>query len=294
MREPPVRGGELQPVRRRPPSAFADPGAPLARFDRVERVVHWTNATLFAVLIFTGAVLYFGPLTAVIGRRELVERIHVYVGLALPVPILLASAGSWGRGLRADLRRWNRFSPADRSWLRAVGDNRRRRERVRSELPIGKFNAGQKLNAAFVGGAGLVMLGTGVILRWYRPWPLSWRAGATFVHNWLALLIIVAIAGHIFKALSDWDALRSIFGGSISRTWARRHAPAWLEEIEAGERAATPVTVSRGTAGRGTAGRGTAGRGTVGRGTAGRGTVGPVAADPLVAGPSSEDGPPED
>ena len=216
-------------------STPAPPPAPLARFDGVERVVHWANATLFAALILTGAVLYFAPLTALVGRRELVERVHVYIGLALPVPVILALAGGWGKALRADLRRFNRFSPADRAWVRIAYAARDRRARVRAELRIGKFNPGQKLNAAFTGGAGLVMLATGVILRWYRPWPLSWRAGATFVHNWLAVLIVVAIAGHILFALSDRDALRSIFLGRISRRWARHHAPAWLDEIEASE-----------------------------------------------------------
>jgi formate dehydrogenase subunit gamma len=233
---PPVVRHRPDPGRPRTAAERAAPvGGPLARFDGVERIVHWANATLFGVLIFTGAVLYFGPLTALVGRRELIERIHVYVGIALPVPILLALAGRWGRALRADIRRFNRFSPADRAWLRAATATRVQRMRARSKLSTGKFNAGQKMNAAFTGGAGLVMLGTGIILRWYRPWPLGWRAGATFVHNWLAMLIVVAIGGHILLALADRDALRSIFRGTISRTWARRHAPAWLDEIERAE-----------------------------------------------------------
>lgn len=214
--------------------------APLARFDGVERAVHWVNAVLFAALIFTGAALYIAPLTALVGRRELIERIHVYMGLALPVPVILALAGRWGRALRADVRRFDRWGPADRTWLRAATAGRERRAELRAGLRTGKFNAGQKCNAAFTAGAGLVMLGTGVILRWYRPWPLSWRAGATFVHNWLALVVVVAIAGHILFALSDPDALRSIFRGTISRTWARRHAPAWLAEIEAAEQLRAP------------------------------------------------------
>ena len=37
------------------------------RFDRVERVVHWCNATLFLVLLFTGASLYVGPLSTLVG-----------------------------------------------------------------------------------------------------------------------------------------------------------------------------------------------------------------------------------
>jgi formate dehydrogenase gamma subunit len=205
----------------------------VSRFDLVERSVHWANALLFGVLIFTGAALFFTPLTALIGRRELVERIHVYCGLALPVPLLLALSGSWGRALRADVRRFNRWSNADTSWLRLASRNAPSRRRARSKLAIGKFNAGQKLNAAFTAGAGLVMLGTGVILRWYRPWPLSWRAGATFVHNWLAVVFVVVIAGHILMALSDRDSLKSMVGGRIRRPWAEHHAPAWVAELDA-------------------------------------------------------------
>ena len=94
---------------------------------------------------------------------------------------------------------------------------------------VGKFNAGQKLNAAFVAGAGLVMLGTGVIMRWYHPWPLNWRTGATFVHDWLALAVGIAIIGHVAMALRDPEALRAMFVGTVRQAWAKRHAPAWLD-----------------------------------------------------------------
>lgn len=208
-----------------------DRGRPalLVRFDRVERAVHWANAMLFLVLVATGAILYLEPLQALVGRRALVEDIHVYAGLALPLPLVIALSGSWGRALRDDVRRFNRWSSDDREWLRALiqpGPERRRQLR---RVRVGKFNAGQKLNAAFVAGAGLVMLGTGVIMRWYHPWPLSWRTGATFVHDWLALGIGLVIIGHIGMALRDPAALRSIFVGTIRRGWAKEHAPAWLD-----------------------------------------------------------------
>ncbi len=206
-------------------------GAPLARFDRVERAVHWANSALFAVVVLTGAALYLTPLTALVGRRSLVERVHVYCGLALPVPVIAALAGRWGRGLRADLVRLNRWDGADRRWLRVATWPGPARRAERARLPTGKFNAGQKLNAAFSAGAVLVMLGTGALLRWYTPFPLSWRAGATFVHNWLALLIVVVLAGHVLEALSDTDALGSMIGGRISESWAQQHAPAWVAEM---------------------------------------------------------------
>lgn len=203
----------------------------LQRFDRVERALHWTNACLFALLIVTGAALYFSPLIALVGRRYLIEQIHLYVGLALPAPLLAALSGRWGRALRRDLSRFNRWSEADRRWFREALRVERRGGAGRSHpLRVGKFNAGQKLNAAFVAGGGLVMLATGCVLHWYGPFPLSWRAGATFVHNWLALLFLIVICGHIALALSDRQALKSMVSGSITRAWAARHAPEWLQE----------------------------------------------------------------
>ena len=214
----------------------------LNRFDGVERAVHWTNAVLFAVLVVTGAALYFAPLTAIVGRRELVERIHLYAGLALPVPLILALSGSWGQALRRDIRRFNRWSRDDRRWLRAVVRPAAERRQVFARVRVGKFNAGQKANAAFTAGAGLVMLASGVILRWYRPFPLSVRAGATFVHNWLALGFVIVVFGHVLMALADRQALKSMLFGRISRAWARHHVPAWLDELSENEREPAPPT----------------------------------------------------
>jgi formate dehydrogenase subunit gamma len=213
----------------RPPDAPPARSAWLDRFDRVERAVHWVNAALILVLVVTGATLYLQPLGQAIGRRALVQDIHVYCGLALPIPLLLAVAGPWGRSLRRDLRRFNRWSRADRMWLRGAFQERARRRALYQELELGKFNAGQKLNAAWTAGSGLVMLGTGVIMRWYHPWPLSWRTGATFVHDWIAVAIGLVVLGHIWMALADPDALRSMFSGRIRRRWAERHAAAWLD-----------------------------------------------------------------
>jgi cytochrome b561 len=73
----------------------------LERFDRVERTVHWATASLFLILMATGAALYAGPVGAIVGRRDLVRTIHVVAGIALPVPLLVGALGRWGAGLRA-------------------------------------------------------------------------------------------------------------------------------------------------------------------------------------------------
>src|SRR5436305_11847408 len=168
------------------------------RFDPVERYIHWANATLFGVMIATGATLYLGPLEQLVGRRELVKTIHVYTGLLLPIPVLAGFLlPRLGRAFRADARRLNRFAPGDWHWLRTLGRDR--------TTKLGKFNPGQKLNASFTLGAIFLMLGSGSIMRWFKPFPLSWRTGATFVHDSVFLALVFTIAGHIFIATRESD-----------------------------------------------------------------------------------------
>jgi formate dehydrogenase subunit gamma len=221
----------IQPVERTRRRASA--ATRLVRFDGVQRAVHWTNALLFAVLILTALPLYFSSLATLVGERVLVENIHVWTGIALPVPLLLSLVGPWGAQLRRDLRRVNRWSRDEIVWLRALGRH--------APKVVDKFNPGQKLNAIFTGGAIVVMLGTGALLKWFRFFPVSWRTGATFVHDVFAFAIVVVIAGHILFALTHWDSMRSMIKGWVTETWAARHAPAWLAEeqqaIDQGARA---------------------------------------------------------
>ena len=196
----------------------------VVRFSRAERWLHWSNATLFLVLLATGMTLYLPSLSSVVGRRVLVKDIHVYSGLLLPVPILLAYAGRWRASVRRDVRRLARWSVDDRRWLLSLG----RRGRGR----LGKFNAGQKLNATFVLGSIPVMLATGGIMRWFDPFPLAWRTGATFVHDWMALTLLVVVVGHVAKAIAEPVALRAIVRGTVPAAHAERRHPRWWAEVQ--------------------------------------------------------------
>jgi formate dehydrogenase subunit gamma len=46
-------------------------------------------------------------------------------------------------------------------------------------------------------------------MRWFRHFPLAWRQGATFVHDWTFLALVVAVTGHIALAVADRDAVGS-------------------------------------------------------------------------------------
>jgi formate dehydrogenase subunit gamma len=195
----------------------------LARFDTTERAVHWVTATLALVAIATGAALYAGPVSTLVGRRDLMRTVHVLAGLALPAPLVVALVlPRRGRALRADLRRVERFDADDRRWLRP---------RTHATARPGKFNAGQKLNTVFLGAAGVVLLASGVMLRWPDPWSNDLRTGATFVHDWFALTVGIAVVGHVVFALRDPHALRGMLGGRVPARWARRTHPRWYEEV---------------------------------------------------------------
>ena len=188
----------------------------IVRFDLTERVVHWVTATLVIVLMLTGAAMYAGPVSTLVGRRVLMRDLHVIAGLALPVPILAALlARHAGAALRADLRELNRFTR--------------------------KFNLGQRINASFLAAAGLVLLGTGIILKWHDPFSDDLRTGATFVHDWFAIGVWLAVLGHIAFALRDPDALRGMTTGTVPARWARHAHPRWYQR----EMARPPETEPR-------------------------------------------------
>jgi formate dehydrogenase subunit gamma len=197
----------------------------LPRFSRAERAVHRAVAVLMLTCIATAAVLYNKSFATLVGHRHLVELVHVYAGLALPVPMVLGLASA---AYRADLRRLNRFRPADWRWLRS-------RSRRDGSIRVGKFNAGQKLNASLGTGAVLVLFGSGILMYFTGLVRLSWRTGATFVHDWFALALGLLVVGHIGFAARDPQARFGMRYGRVSRTWARAEHAAWAAEFDTPE-----------------------------------------------------------
>ncbi|MGA2294619.1 MAG: cytochrome b/b6 domain-containing protein [Acidimicrobiales bacterium] len=196
----------------------------ILRFDRVQRSAHWANALLFGVLMVTAIPLYFGSLFGLVLPRHDVEQIHLWTGLALPIPVIVSLLGPWGRRMRRDVRRINLWTRAELRWMRTLGE---------TPLVADKFNPGQKLNAIFIGASIVVMLVTGSMLQWFRFFPVPWREGATFVHDVFAFAVFVVVIGHIIMALTHRGSLRSMFSGWVSESWAARHAGAWLAELKA-------------------------------------------------------------
>jgi len=188
--------------------------------------VHRVTSGLVAVLAATGAVLYFEPLALLLGRRLLFEGTHIAAGLLLPFPTLV---GLWfSPALRSDVRVLGRLTKVDGEWLR-------RRDRRTANLPVGKFNGGQKLAAAIILGAGVVLFATGLLL--IAParinLPVSLREGATVTHDLFTFGIVVLLAGHIWMAWRHPQARVALRHGAIDRAYAEREHPAWAAHVAA-------------------------------------------------------------
>jgi formate dehydrogenase subunit gamma len=154
--------------------------------------VHGAFAALISVGIVTAAIMWVDTLSIAVGRRDLVRTVHLAAGLLAPLPLTI---GLLSARFRCDVAHLERWSPADVEWLRAS-------DRRSGRIPVHRFNAGQKLNAALSVGALAVLVGTGTImggLLW--SWPTSTRTDATWVHDWTAFALTLAVVGHVAFAL---------------------------------------------------------------------------------------------
>jgi formate dehydrogenase subunit gamma len=206
------------------------------RFSRTERAVHWIHAAAFFVLLGSGLVLYVPSLSRLVARRPLVKDVHVYTAIAwIAALCLVVALGDRGR-LRRTLRELDLFDEDDRLWLRGAA------------RPQGRFNAGQKVNAALTAAFALLFTVSGSLL-WLGERDTRFRFASTILlHDGLMYVSLVLLVGHLYLALvypATRHALRGMTRGSVRRDWAVRHHAKWIESREDGRSRPPRSPVSR-------------------------------------------------
>ena len=195
-------------------------GRLVRRFSRTERVLHWIHASAFFVLLATGLVLYLPSLAAAVGRRPVVKEVHLVTALVWAVALVAVVVAGDRRGLRRTLRELDVFDADDWRWL----SGRR--------APQGRFNAGQKLNAALTAAFAVLFVVSGLLL-WLGERDTRFRFGSTIVlHDVLTLASVALLAGHLYLAVlhpSTRHALRGMTLGTVREEWAREHHAKWAE-----------------------------------------------------------------
>jgi formate dehydrogenase subunit gamma len=187
------------------------------RFSRTERLLHWVNALGFFYLLATGLILYLPRLSVLVSRRQLIQSIHFWGGVgwlgALALVILLGA-----RRLLATARELESFDGDDLRWLRG------------RRAPQGRFNAGQKVNAALTA-AFAILFGVSGLLLWFGEQDTRFRFASTvLLHDGLMYVSLVLLVGHLYLALihpSTRHALRGMTLGDVRVEWARRHHVKW-------------------------------------------------------------------
>jgi formate dehydrogenase subunit gamma len=191
------------------------------RFTRTERAVHWTHATAFLALLGTGLILYVPRLSILVGRRPLLKDIHVYTAVAWIAALVLVVVLGDRRRLRQTLRELETFDDDDVQWLR------------RRPAPQGRFNAGQKVNAALTAAFAVLFAVSGSLL-WLGERDHRFQFASTILlHDWLTYISLALFVGHLYLALiypATRHALRGMTVGNVRRDWAEHHHPKWARE----------------------------------------------------------------
>lgn len=196
------------------------------------RFAHWCHAAFFAGLTCTAALLIWSPAARAlaIGEHRVLPLVHIALGLGfVAVPFGPALLGRGGSILReaAHLGRWY---PADLVWILVaplgwVG-------LLRVPPPRGKYNRGQRLNAAWTAISSSLLLLTGIVIWNGRGASLRIREAAYEWHAFIALLAVAVVLGHIVMALTHWHSLRGMITGSVDAGWAARRYPFWRESTD--------------------------------------------------------------
>ena len=189
------------------------------RFSRTERLLHWANAAGFFFLLASGLALYLPSVEVWLGRRPLVQNIHFYAGVGwIAVLVLIAVLGD-RRGLLRTARELDEFDGDDLRWLAG-----------RRPAPQGRFNAGQKINAAITAGLTLLFLCSGILL-WVGERDTRFRFASTVIlHDGLMYVALVLLVGHLYLAVihpATRHALRGMTVGTVSEEWAAHHHAKW-------------------------------------------------------------------
>ncbi len=182
-------------------------------------MLHWANALGFFTLLGSGLVLYLPSLAAAFGRRPVVKSVHLWAAVGWFAALALVALLGDRRGLLKTARELDAFDADDRRFL--LG---------RRPAPQGRFNAGQKVNAALTA-AFTLLFGVSGTLLWLGERDTRFRFASTvLLHDGLMYVSLALLVGHLYLAVihpATRHALRGITVGTVSEEWARHHHPRW-------------------------------------------------------------------
>lgn len=198
----------------------------IQRYGASDRANHWVVAILFVILSLTG-LAFFHPafffLSNVLGGPVWARILHPFLGIVMVISFI---------GLARRVWRENFIKPVDIQWLKMINEVINNGDGP-DKLPIGKYNAGQKLMFWTMVGSVIVLLLSGLVI-WrayfaaYFPIPVIRLA--MLAHMLAGFTGIVALIVHVYAAIWVKGTLRAMTRGTVDANWAKHHHPEWYKE----------------------------------------------------------------
>ena len=197
------------------------------RYATSDRVNHWIVAMCFILLSLSG-LAFFHPsfyfLSNVLGGPVWARILHPALGIVLFLTFVALSLRVW---------KDNIFKPVDIEWLKRIDEVINNGDGP-DKLPIGKYNAGQKLMFwSMIGSVGLLLISGIVIWRSYFAgfFPIGVVRAGMVIHMLAAFVGIVSLIVHVYAAIWVKGTIRAMTRGNVDAAWAKHHHPEWYREM---------------------------------------------------------------
>lgn len=225
----------------------------MKRHSLADRLIHWTNAVCWLILLCTGLALLdgesapFGPGYPAFMRRMVsgegnLLSLHIGLGIFWMCAFLVYIVTNF-KSVRFFLSRIFQLVSGDGAWLTrqpfilALGKKQTAKLGISTEIPPqGYYNIGQRGFGIISIVGCITLMTTGLVmsagtLGMFSHGVLSW---SITIHFLAAGLVFAGLLIHVYMAAlvrAERPGLISMFTGTVTEHYAKHHHGAWYEEV---------------------------------------------------------------
>lgn len=198
------------------------------RYRKRPRIVHAILASSFLILLLTGLVILWSPLSFLApgGTTRWLHRVAAVGFMSVPLVYLIADREG-AKELMIDSFKYDRddYRWVKRFWSYAFGHT--------ANMPKqGRLNAGQKMHHALVMILSASIVGSGLAMWFFMPsLGPSGQAWAAVIHDISMLALTLLLIGHLYFTFV-YKALSGMTRGYVDIDEARLEHAKWVEELE--------------------------------------------------------------
>ena len=206
------------------------------KYSKPTRILHWVHLVSFCILFLTGLVLFIPQLgfLAQDSVTRVIHRIGAAIFIIAPLIYIPMNWQATKRGIKEAFS----WGASDIGWLKAApryyfsGDEK-------DMPPQGSMNTGQRLWWLIVLVSGVIFTITGLIM-WFAKTsaPAAVLQWMVFLHDVAFILAGTMLLLHIYLGLFHPlmnEAWKSIYKGTVSVEYAKKHHAKWYEEVAKGK-----------------------------------------------------------